>query len=703
MQSYRYDQVDLLKNGKSLISHKYSQASVRLAAQGMQMLVADDYQLPDNAVENSTGNENERNVKERALYVTFDRFLYKLDLQSCDEFKTCDSCLGNQLQQQLSGNPFCGWCVYTQRCSAEHACLASSSKDLLASRNDTAKALWLNKPSHASECPAVTDIQPSQYFNPAVMSISRPSESIRFQLNLPLFQSASISYFCDVNVNFNDFSATQPSYSTTLNRIQAIVLDQNRLSCNLTLIKDKLQRFIRQVPIEAKLANLSVEIRAQQTPSVESKQAATLITGSQLFAFNCSYFTQCDQCLHPKLNSGCVWCAKNARCAFNTANSKTVNLFDEGYEQRQCPNEVEFYRNASSEVCTSFSSLSSKQLSTFQVPLTADSNIGKFTDLAIKNRRLSYQFKFRCLFTTTNVIDRNSRTQLPLLASNLIWRTGTGTLLGNSDYKHSPFDCVFSPHLMADIDHSQARQKVYLSVWWSNKVDDGNLLTNNYAPVSTDPQRIPDLDGWNQIQFQRESSDSESEAVFFANDSQLHKDSFIEIDVVSCGVKATSCGECMDETLVGLGCGWCKSSGRCSMRKDCPAAWMNDLQAGYCADPLVTAVSPVCGPRHMAGTEIVLEGQNLGMTARDVTVRFRQLGAYTSSLDTEDLECNVIDALYVKARRIVCQTKPILGSQTTAHADKFSVYVQSNVLQPQMVPYSSFNATNQFYFEYIVS
>jgi hypothetical protein len=73
-------------------------------------------------------------------------------------------------------------------------------------------------------------------------------EVVRFSLNLDLFQTSQVEYFCDVNVNFNHFSARSLSYSTTLNRIQASVDQQtNQLKCNLTLIKEKLQRFIKQV------------------------------------------------------------------------------------------------------------------------------------------------------------------------------------------------------------------------------------------------------------------------------------------------------------------------------------------------------------------------------------------------------------------------------------------------------------------------
>ena len=41
----KYDQVDLVRSNKRLASHRYNTADIKAAARGMQLLVADDYQL----------------------------------------------------------------------------------------------------------------------------------------------------------------------------------------------------------------------------------------------------------------------------------------------------------------------------------------------------------------------------------------------------------------------------------------------------------------------------------------------------------------------------------------------------------------------------------------------------------------------------------------------------------------------------------
>ena len=67
------------------------------------------------------------------------------------------------------------------------------------------------------------------------------------------------------------------------------------------------------------------------------------------------------------------------------------------------------------------------------------------------------------------------------------------------------------------------------------------------------------------------------------------------------------------------------------MEKDCPVSiidgrpgWMNGRNelGAYCSHPRVLDMNPKCGPRS-AGTRIVLNGENLGSTVRDVQVRMR--------------------------------------------------------------------------------
>ncbi len=256
------------------------------------------------------------------------------------------------------------------------------------------------------------------------------------------------------------------------------------LTCNLTLIKTSLQKFIKQVPIEARFANISVEIRASTTSNDEP---TVLFTTTNLFAYNCSYFEQCDQCLNPVLNSGCVWCAKNSKCVFNTKLPNALNLFTDGdmYEEEQCPGEVEFYRE-STDVCTSFSTTHDTATG-LTIPFSDDSNLSKFFQMSVKNRRLSYQSNFKCVFTRTNELSNENGTE-SFLASNLIWDTQTSL----SDYKNLPFDCVFSPYLMQDIQASLPVQTVYMSVWWSSKINEDSMASTRLDSS---------LNGWHQLQF----------------------------------------------------------------------------------------------------------------------------------------------------------------------------------------------------------
>ena len=206
------------------------------------------------------------------------------------------------------------------------------------------------------------------------------------------------------------------------------------------------------------------------------------------------------------------------------------------------------------------------------------------------------------------------------------------------------------------------------------------------------------------------SSSSEQEA-------DSNRSSFVEINIVNCMVKAASCGQCMDQQLIALGCGWCKTSSKCTMRKDCSSSssssafWLNDLSDSnpnsYCADPLIQSMMPRCGPRpEHGGSNLVILGENLGRTAKDVRVKLRPILALAeSNLFGTDLNCQVLEDLYKKASRIVCNTSSspdMLASLTTkiTRQIQFSVFVETNINSLALV-YSSFNQSNRFVFEYV--
>ena len=657
-EAVQYDQVDLLATLGAKSFHKSASHDINLA-------IADDSQLPVSA----------GTAIDRSLYATFDHYLFKVDLQHCQQFQTCDSCLSGHNNQ--NGNPFCGWCVYEQRCVPQHLCKPPADSAELNATSST----WLSRSRYRSECPRILAINPSHYMNPTVL-LGATTEFIEFELNLRLLKAAD--YFCDVNVNLNQFSAKSLSYSTMLNRVQAARIPPTTLQCNLTHIKHKFRQLIRQVPIETKFANLTMQIRALLSSEESTTSGVpTILATTSLYAFNCSYFTRCDQCLSPHLGAGCVWCAANDKCVFNTRLGNEVHneLFASDYEDASCPNELD--RMEAASVCTSFALNATTTTTTasqhhhhiIQIPYSAESSISRFTQLSIGSEQHSYPLKLRCFFTKSD----EARVQL-LGSSELTW-TGEVNSLNRRVY-----DCTCSPHLIEGMRADVAAQSVYLSVWWTTS-------------QTFDDELVHNLTGWNQIR----SGETNAALDLFAPDDLLNKKDFIRVDILNCDMKASSCGACMDKELIDLGCGWCRSSSTCSMKKDCGADWMSQLGLSggtntYCADPSVEAMSPRCGPAQSGGTQLSLSGTNLGLTHNDVKVRLRP----SSDLNDEhnDLECDVISELYTKASRIVCRTQSI-GDDPHLEG-QYSVYVQTNTQHADAI-YSSFNRSKQFLFNYIVS
>ena len=184
-----------------------------------------------------------------------------------------------------------------------------------------------------------------------------------------------------------------------------------------------MESVFRQSPIERRILNVSIQIRARKR---SSSLSTSLIAHSQLYAFNCSYFTDCGQCLSRQLSGSCVWCAKNSKCIFASGNAAAA--------ARQCPNEIDFYSRTSSsskDLCTSFSIVKlEKSTATtpvveqplggikVDIPFSADSSLVQFTRLNVRNVK-EYQKSFVCLFTKRASVIKNSQSRFS--KSNFKW------------------------------------------------------------------------------------------------------------------------------------------------------------------------------------------------------------------------------------------------------------------------------------------
>lgn len=323
------------------------------------------------------------------------------------------------------------------------------------------------------------------------------------------------------------------------------------------------------------------------------------------------------------------------------------------------------------------------RLQRIEIPYSAESSLGALQlqssnshRLAIRNAHRNYQLSFRCVFSRGESVS-DDELHSPSSSSPLEWLPEDSIAAAEHTPNLFPFDCKYAPYNDArQLSADAALQTVYLSVWWS-------------AHTSSSTKS---LDGWNQVKLGR--SIDENDADDFSDldllniKSPIKKSSdFIEISVINCKVKASSCGKCLDAQLLALGCGWCRTNSKCTMEKDCPNSvldgrpgWMNGRNelGAYCSHPRLTGIQPRCGPRSPnARTKIRLHGENLGSSIRDVQVRMRPVVDSPGNSNLDDLICSLDDEAdkreYVLASQIVCRapTPP----PRYEHVREYTIYV----------------------------
>lgn len=107
---------------------------------------------------------------------------------------------------------------------------------------------------------------------------------------------------------------------------------------------------------------------------------------------------------------------------------------------------------------------------------------------------------------------------------------------------------------------------------------------------------------------------------------------------------ADNCGMCL---ALGekFGCGWCQSSDRCEVQEQCDqgaGVWLNRNHT--CPNPEVTSFRPQLGPWE-GGTNISIEGINLGKTFSDIY----------AGVSVAGIQCEPYEHLYEKTKKIVCR------------------------------------------------
>ena len=107
---------------------------------------------------------------------------------------------------------------------------------------------------------------------------------------------------------------------------------------------------------------------------------------------------------------------------------------------------------------------------------------------------------------------------------------------------------------------------------------------------------------------------------------------------------ADNCGMCLALSEK-YECGWCQSSDKCEVKDQCErgsAVWLNRSQT--CPNPEVLSFSPELGPWE-GGTNITIEGINLGKTFEDIY----------SGVSIAGINCQPYEHLYIRTKQIVCK------------------------------------------------
>ncbi len=115
-----------------------------------------------------------------------------------------------------------------------------------------------------------------------------------------------------------------------------------------------------------------------------------------------------------------------------------------------------------------------------------------------------------------------------------------------------------------------------------------------------------------------------------------------------CYVVASDCSSCVGTIdASNFQCGWCESSSPCRIDELCPGSTPVITMGGQCPGPVITSVSPSCGPPS-GGSTITITGTDLGVTFADF--------APPNSIVVSGVPCIAINMDYVPGTRVLCVT-----------------------------------------------
>ncbi|XP_060604285.1 plexin-A1-like [Ruditapes philippinarum] len=218
---------------------------------------------------------------EKHIFVLSERKVFKIPVESCSEFRTCDGCLG-------SNDPYCGWCFLEERCSTSDACPVNRE--------------WISA-SSGDICPHVKDI------SPAVMSIE---EIVTLDIKV-----SNVLQGVNVSCKFHSDEIGPTFYTTEIARV---FNDGLSVLCSPTDILDITHRI-----------KGSLEMKV----SILTNGTATTIEGTFII-YSCETFERCIDC--SSRNWKCRWCPYSNQCKERHINCADISIIN----AEDCPRAINY-------------------------------------------------------------------------------------------------------------------------------------------------------------------------------------------------------------------------------------------------------------------------------------------------------------------------------------------------------------------------
>jgi hypothetical protein len=206
------------------------------------------------------------NDADSLLYIGLNRKILKVNLSNCSSYKTCSTCLN-------SDNPYCGWCLFGNKCTSRSECQTGS---------------WLFN-TNSSTCPFIKNIiyNDKKYLNGSQIYLS--------PLNNNLLK-LSVSFKIE---NYYKFVCLLVDREIIVQEVEASI-DGNLVVCEFSAKNDLNEK--------SNDLSLSISFKIPQTNEIIS------FSDGKMFKFiyiNCLNRVTCSKCLNENL---CKWDSVNLKC-----------------------------------------------------------------------------------------------------------------------------------------------------------------------------------------------------------------------------------------------------------------------------------------------------------------------------------------------------------------------------------------------------